>query len=265
VAGDADGAAERVDGRPRCGSEQCPAAVLLDLDFAQVGEVVDDALPFERFLSAGGQAVDQFLSQHERKEGNEDVAADGGVGLVEDGAGGEQCLGGLEGVLHRQEVAVAEDHLQRGQPGVGAEHEQAVETGVRLDLGRIDGEPLALGCAEEATKAGVANQGLVALGELTFESDEDGGPGLGILVRLLFVAAQHVAPRGDGNVLDGELGLALLAGHDERHRHAVVVDDVGPHGRSVRARRGCNRCRAPPDRRWWPPRSCRGRRRCRPA
>ncbi len=87
------------------------------------------------FRTAGGEAVDQLLSQQQGEEGAEDVAADGGIGLVEDRAGGEQCLGGLEGVLHRQQVAVAQDHLQSGQLGVGAQHEQAVETGIRLDLG----------------------------------------------------------------------------------------------------------------------------------
>jgi hypothetical protein len=97
--GDTNGAAEGIDGRPRCGSELRPAAVLLDLNLAQVGKVVEDALPFERLRAAGRQAVDQFLSQHEREEGNEDVATNGGVSLVEDGAGGEQRLGGLEGIL----------------------------------------------------------------------------------------------------------------------------------------------------------------------
>jgi hypothetical protein len=46
--GDGNRAAEGIDGRPRGGSEQCPAVVLGNLDLAQVGKVVDDALPFER-------------------------------------------------------------------------------------------------------------------------------------------------------------------------------------------------------------------------
>src|SRR5512144_813392 len=136
--GDAEGTAERIDGRPGSGSESRPAAVLLDLDLAQVGEVVEDAPPFERLRAARGEAVDQFLSEQQSKKGNEDVAADGSVGLVEDRPGGEQRLGGLEGVLNRQKVAVAQDHLQGGQFGIGPQHEQAIKTGIRLDLGRID-------------------------------------------------------------------------------------------------------------------------------
>ena len=38
--GEAQGAAEGIDGRPRCDAEQRPAAVLFDLDLAQVREVV---------------------------------------------------------------------------------------------------------------------------------------------------------------------------------------------------------------------------------
>jgi hypothetical protein len=80
-------------------SEPRPAAVLLDLNLAQVGEVVENALPFQRLRAASGETVDQFLSEQQSKKGNEDVAADGGIGFVEDGPGGEQCFGGLESVL----------------------------------------------------------------------------------------------------------------------------------------------------------------------
>ncbi|EDP62686.1 hypothetical protein BAL199_22797 [alpha proteobacterium BAL199] len=62
--GDADGAADRVDGPVRGGAQQGAAAVLLDLDFAEVGQVVQDGLPFERRFAApvGGEAIDQFLA-----------------------------------------------------------------------------------------------------------------------------------------------------------------------------------------------------------
>jgi hypothetical protein len=77
--GDAEGTAEGIDGRPRSGSEQRPAAVLFDLDLAQVGEVVEDALPFQRLRAVRGETIDQFLSEQQSKKGNEDVAADGGL------------------------------------------------------------------------------------------------------------------------------------------------------------------------------------------
>ncbi|MGH7121826.1 MAG: hypothetical protein ACREFP_23010 [Acetobacteraceae bacterium] len=44
---DADGTAQGVDGRTGRGTQQGVPAVLLDLDFAEVGEIVDDALPLD--------------------------------------------------------------------------------------------------------------------------------------------------------------------------------------------------------------------------
>jgi hypothetical protein len=50
----------------------------------------------ERKLAHGDKAlVDQFLAQHQGKEGAEDVAAEAGVGLVKDRPGGEQRLCGF--------------------------------------------------------------------------------------------------------------------------------------------------------------------------
>jgi len=49
--------------------------------------------------SQGGDAIFQFLLQHQRQEAAEDVAANGLVELVEDRPGREQVLGGAEGLL----------------------------------------------------------------------------------------------------------------------------------------------------------------------
>ena len=86
--GDADSAANRVDGRAGGGAQPRPAAVLFDLDLAEIGEIVDDALPFEP-AAASCETVEELLAQDEREKGAEDVAANAGVGLVKDGAGGE--------------------------------------------------------------------------------------------------------------------------------------------------------------------------------
>ena len=67
---------------------QRPTAVLFDLDLTEVGKIVDDALPFEPAM-AGRETVEQLLAQDQGEEGAEDVAADAGVGLVKDRAGGE--------------------------------------------------------------------------------------------------------------------------------------------------------------------------------
>ena len=66
---------------------------MFDVDLAEVGEIVNDALPFEQ-AAAGRETVDQLLAQDEGEKGAEDVAADAGVGFVEDRAGGEQRLCG---------------------------------------------------------------------------------------------------------------------------------------------------------------------------
>src|SRR5215510_12998158 len=73
----------------------------------QIGEIVDDALPFEP-AAADRETVDQLLAQDEGEESAEDVAADASVGLVKDRAGGEQRLCGFEGILHGQQIAVAQ-------------------------------------------------------------------------------------------------------------------------------------------------------------
>lgn len=93
---DADGAADRVDGRSWCGAQKGMTAILFDFDLAEVGEVVDDTLPLDTLDATGGEAVKQLFAQHQGEEGDEDVAADGGVGLMIDGAGGEQAFAALK-------------------------------------------------------------------------------------------------------------------------------------------------------------------------
>ena len=60
--------------------------MLFDLDLAEVGKIVDDALPFEP-TAAGREAVNQFLAQDESEKSAEDMAADASIGLVEGRAG----------------------------------------------------------------------------------------------------------------------------------------------------------------------------------
>jgi hypothetical protein len=83
---DADSAADRIDSRAGGGAQPCAAAVLFDVDRAEIGEIVDASLPFEP-AAACRQTIDQFLAQDEGKEGAEDGAADAGISLVEDRAG----------------------------------------------------------------------------------------------------------------------------------------------------------------------------------
>ena len=115
---------------------------MFDVDLAEVGEIVNDALPFEP-AAAGRETVDQLLAQDEGEESAEDVAADAGVGFVEDRAGGEQRLGGFEGVFDGQQIAVSKDDLESGDFGVGAQHEETIEPGIGLDPRFREGRLLA--------------------------------------------------------------------------------------------------------------------------
>ncbi len=159
----ADGPAQRINGVAGRGAQQRPASVLLDFDLAEVEKIIDDVLPFRHGETSRRQPVHQLLAQHQGEEGAEDVATDGGVGAMENRPRGEQRLGGEKALLHRQQVAVAQHDLQGRQPGVGAQHEQPVVGGIRLDPGRIDGEAAAGGLGQEAAVAAIADQRLVAL------------------------------------------------------------------------------------------------------
>ena len=226
--GEADSAADRVDGRAWRGAQARPATILFDIDFAEVDKIVDDALPFEP-AATGGEPVEKLLAQDKGEEGAEDVAADAGVGFVEDRAGGEQRLCGFEGVLHGQQIAVAQHDLERGDLGVGAQHEETVEPGIGLDLGAVDDKAAARGRLQEATKTLVGDERLVALGELALETGDDFGARRGVLFGFLLVAADDVAPPGDRRLPDRQFGLAFLAGNDERHGEAIILDDPGAH------------------------------------
>ena len=197
------------------------------------------------------ETIDQFLAQHQGKEGAEDVAADAGVGLVKDRPGGEQRLCGSEGVLDGQQVAVAQDDLEGGDFCVGAQYEEAVEAGISLDLGAVDDKAVALGRLQETAEALVGDQRLVALGELALEAGDKLGARRGVLFGFLLVAADDIAPASDRRFPDRQFGLAFLARDEERYGEPVILDDFarGPRGWCARARRGCtgsSRLRGPP-------------------
>jgi hypothetical protein len=61
----------------------------------------------------------------------------------------------------------------------------------------------------EETPASVAAQ-------LAFETGQQGGPRLGILAGLFWVSGQHITTPGQNDVLDGKVGLTLLAGDGQR-------------------------------------------------
>jgi len=105
------------------------------------------------------------------------VAGDGGIALVIDRPGLEDGLGGAEDLLHPPQLAIGERDRQGGKRRVGAQHLEAVETGALGDAGRADLEVAGAQRSEEALVAGIADQLLVALLELSLQAVEDGDPG----------------------------------------------------------------------------------------
>jgi hypothetical protein len=96
---DADSAAEWVDGGPGSGAQQCPAAILFNLDFAEISEIINDALPFRWFDAARGEPVHQVPAKHQGQKSAEDVTANGGICAVEDRPRGKQSLGSEKALI----------------------------------------------------------------------------------------------------------------------------------------------------------------------
>ena len=109
--------------------------------------------------------------------------------------------------LHGPELLVAQHGGERIEVGVGAQHEDAVELGVLLRLGLVDGEVAVAFGLEEAAEAGVADQRLVTPGQLTFEVGQDGVAPGGVHLGLLMVAAQDVVSTVQGHRFGLQFGI----------------------------------------------------------
>jgi len=102
------------------------------------------------------------------------MAANGHVAAVVDRTGGEDGLGLAQQLLDAQQVAVAQHDLQRGDLAIGPQHVKAIEARVFGDPRLVDGEVLGRDGFEIAAEAAVADERLVALGELGAQPAEDG-------------------------------------------------------------------------------------------
>src|SRR5690606_25992036 len=83
-------------------------AVLFDGGFLKAIEIVEERLPFglqALFLTQAGE----FLGQRQSEERDKHMAADSGIGLMEDGTGIEARLGNPEQGLDLKQVTVADD------------------------------------------------------------------------------------------------------------------------------------------------------------
>ena len=179
AAGDADRLKQLAGNAGGRSAQQEPLAILLEPDFLQSVEIAQDVAPF------GGnpvpaQPIFEFFDEQQRQKGAEHMAADRHVAAMVDRTGSEHGLGLAEQLLDPQQVAVAQHNLQRGELGVGAQHVEPVEARVFGDPFLVDGEVPGRDGFEITAEAAVANQRLVALGELGAQPIEDGSALLGV-------------------------------------------------------------------------------------
>ena len=66
------------------------------------------------------------------------MAADGGVGGMEDRPGAHYRLGSAEEILDKEKIAIAQNRLQRGHLRIGAQDEDPVEARLLGELAGVD-------------------------------------------------------------------------------------------------------------------------------
>ena len=119
------------------GAHEPVGGSVVDAHLLQSVEIAQQFLPFRNEAGLAGEVVEMLLHR-ERQEGAEDVAADGGVGGMEDRAGAHNRLGSAEEVLDLEEIAVAQDRLKRSDLCVGAQDEDPVEARLLGELAGVD-------------------------------------------------------------------------------------------------------------------------------
>src|SRR5918996_1552286 len=227
--GDAGGAERQAGGRARGGADEEALVVVGDVGLGQGVEVGENLGPGCRAAEFGDALLELGL-EDEGEETGEHVAADGRVELVEDRPGGEQVLGRAEGRLHGPELLVAQHGGEWVEVGVGAQYEDAVEPGVLPRLAGIDGEVAVAFGLEKAAETGVADQRLVAPGQLTSEVGQNGSACGGVPFGLLMVATEDVASPAHGHRLGLVVDLVAALGDGQRHaRRGVGEHDITDH------------------------------------
>src|SRR5215831_20530377 len=131
-----------------------------------------------------------------------------------DRADPQDRLGAAEEVFDLQEIAVAQHGLQWRDPGVGAQYEEAIVARLLGPLAGIDLDGAA-GLAARARRpaqiapvGGIADQRLVAAGELLGEPRDNRLPLVALAFGFGLVAAEDTTRRADLDHFDEELGLA---------------------------------------------------------
>src|SRR3974390_208800 len=171
---DAGGGERETGGGTRWRAQQEAFVVLLDLGLGERVEIGENVRPGALATEVGDARL-QLLLQDEGEEAAGHVTANGLVDFVEDWPCREQALGCAEGLFHHRQLFVTEHGVKRRKVGICAQHEDAIEFGILLGFGIIDGEAILTGRCEEAAITGVADERLIALLELPFERGQDRG------------------------------------------------------------------------------------------
>jgi hypothetical protein len=177
--GDANCLEQLAGGACGRGTQQEALAILLEGDFLQPVEIAQDVVPLGGDVVAA-QPIFEFFSEQQGEKGAEHMAADGHVAAVVDRPGGEHGLCLAQQLFDPPQIAVAQHDLQRGELGIGAQDVEPVEARVVGDPVLVDGEMLGREGLQIAAEAAVADERLVALGELGPQPFEDGAALLGI-------------------------------------------------------------------------------------
>ena len=144
-----------------------------DLGFGQRVQISEHGRP-GGFFAERGDLVIECLLQHQSEERTEHMAADGLVELVEDGPRGEQGFCCFEGLLDGPELLVAKQCLHWIEIGVGAQHEDAVEPGILLHPGFVDGKAVFAHSFQVTAIARVADQRLGPALQCASQTLDDG-------------------------------------------------------------------------------------------
>ena len=169
----------------------------------RAGGMISDSEPLKWWNPFDNQPVTvaqigQLLLQHQGEKRAEHMAADRGIAGMIDRAGAQDRLGAAEQILDLQQIAVAQHRLQRRNPGVGAQHEDAIEARLLGQFAGVDlegraGLAIPAGCPTQIAAVGrIADQRFVATRELFAKPGDDRLPLVALAFRLGLVAAQDV-------------------------------------------------------------------------
>ncbi len=131
--GSAEEACDRSGG---VGAEQPVGAAMANAHLGEAVEIAQEVLPFRREAGFTREIVEMLLHR-QRQEGAEDMAANGGVGGMEDRPRAHDRLGSAEQVLDVEKIAIAQQ--QRRDLGVGSKHEDPVEARLFGELAGREG------------------------------------------------------------------------------------------------------------------------------